>query len=767
MKSSDVIKHVKGESIFVDDMPVPQGTLYASVFDSKIAHGKITKLDLSEALKVPGVVKIITYKDIPGENQIGNIIPDEHLLAEDTVEFIGEPIAIVIAETEMIAKKAKNKIKIEYEELTPITDPREAYEKGSVIIPPRIFSMGDVENSFNECEYIIEDSVEISGQEHLYLETQGAVAVPSEGGGIKIYSSTQGPTAVQSTAAKVLNLKMHQVEVDVLRLGGAFGGKEDQATPWAVMAALGAKLTNKSVKLVLHRHDDLRMTGKRHPYSADYKIGLSKDYKILAYEVTFYQNAGAAADLSTAVLERTLFHTTNSYFIPNVKATAISCKTNLPPNTAFRGFGGPQGMFVIESAIHKAALSIGVEPFIIQKKNLLTEGSKFYYGQIAERVNALKCWNEAEKRYSFDKIKNSVEEFNKQNILKKKGVSFMPVCFGISFTNTMMNQASALVHIYTDGSVSVSTAAVEMGQGVNEKMINIASKVFSIDKTKVKVESTNTTRVANTSPTAASSAADLNGNALLFACNSLLARLKKHAADLLKLDDEKNIEIVDGEILYNGKETELNWHKLIRSANQHRISLSAQAFYATPDIYFDKKKEQGHPFAYHVYGTAITEVTVDCLRGTYEIDSVKVVHDYGKTLNHAIDLGQVEGGIVQGIGWMTVEELVQDKQGRLNSNSLSTYKIPDIYSAPKKLETYFLEDSENPYGPFKSKAVGEPPLMYGIGTYFAISNAVKAFNPNIELQYSSPITHEKTLMQLYQCKVASKEKSKITSAELQ
>lgn len=766
MKSSDVIKHVKGESIFVDDMPVPQGTLYASVFDSKIAHGKITKLDLSEALKVPGVVRIITYKDIPGENQIGNIIPDEHLLAEETVEFIGEPIAIVIAETEMIAKKAKSKIKIEYEELTPITDPREAYEMGSLIIPPRIFSMGDVENSFTKCEYLIEDRVEISGQEHLYLETQGAVAVPVEGSGIKIYSSTQGPTAVQSTAAKVLNLKMHQVEVDVLRLGGAFGGKEDQATPWAVMAALGAKLTNKPVKVILHRHDDLRMTGKRHPYSADYKIGLSKDYKILAYEVTFYQNAGAAADLSPAVLERTLFHTTNSYFIPNVKATAISCKTNLPPNTAFRGFGGPQGMFVIESAIHKAANSIGIEPYIIQRKNLLIEGSKFYYGQIAERVNALKCWDEAEKRSSFEKINNSVKEFNKQNRLKKKGVSFMPVCFGISFTNTMMNQASALVHIYTDGSVSISTAAVEMGQGVNEKMINIASKVFSIDKVKVKVESTNTTRVANTSPTAASSAADLNGNALLFACNSLLARLKKHTVDLLRLDDEKNIDLVDGRIIHNGKETELDWNKLIRSANQHRISLTAQAFYATPDIYFDKKKEQGHPFAYHVYGTAITEVTVDCLRGTYEIDSVKVVHDYGKTLNHAIDLGQVEGGIVQGIGWMTVEELVQDSKGRLNSNSLSTYKIPDIYSAPKKIETYFLEESENPYGPFKSKAVGEPPLMYGIGAFFAISNAVKAFNPYVDLKYSSPITHEKTLMQLYQGRKTAKERSKITSSEI-
>lgn len=749
MKSADAIKHVKGESIFIDDMPIPEGTLFASVFDSPIAHGKIININLTDAYKVSGVVKIITAKDIPGQNQVGNIIADEVLLADKKVEFIGEPIAIVIAETLEAAKKAKSKIKVEFKKLSVITDPREAFEKGSLIIPPRTFAMGNVKNEFANCDHVIEGKVEIGGQEHLYLETQGAVAIPSEAGSIKLYSSTQSPTVVQRTVANVLNLKMHQIEVDVLRLGGAFGGKEDQATPWAVMAALGSKLTGKPVKLILNRHDDLRMTGKRHPYSVDYKMGLSNDKKIVAYEVTFYQNAGACADLSTAILERTLFHVTNSYYIPNVKATGISCKTNLPPNTAFRGFGGPQAMFVIESAIHKAAEVMGVKPHEIQKKNLLKEKDKFYYGQEAVRVKARKCWNEAFEKYEFMKKEKEIDAFNKSSRLTKKGLSLMPICFGISFTNSMLNQASALVHIYTDGSVSISTAAVEMGQGVNQKMIDIAAETLSINKDRIKIESTNTTRVANTSATAASSGADLNGNALLIACDSLLARLKKHAADKLKVKDIKKIDIREEAIYYNNKATKLTWDELITSAYVNRISLSSQAFYATPDIYFDREKNQGHPFAYHVYGTAITEATVDCLRGTYHIDSVEVVHDFGKSINRAVDLGQMEGGIVQGIGWMTIEELSQDAEGKLLSNSLSTYKVPDIYSAPKKITTNFLEDSENPFGPLKSKAIGEPPFMYGIGSYFAIANAIKAFNPNSIINYSAPITHEKTLLQLY------------------
>ena len=367
----DSYTHLRGESVYLDDIPVISGTLYAAVFDSPIAHGQIKSLDTSEAEKINGVVKIFTAKDIPGENQIGGIVPDEELLAGTHVHFCGMPVALVVAETEEIAKAALKKIKIEIDPLPIITDPREAKEKGELIIPPRTFKIGETDSAWSTCDYIFEGRTETNGQEHLYIETQGAYAVPQENGAIKIYSSTQGPTAVQRTAARVLAMPMNKIEVDTTRLGGGFGGKEDQATTWGVLCALAAYHLNRPVKYSLHRMEDMRMTGKRHPYSADFKIGLNKDLKIIAYEVTFFQNAGAAADLSPAVMERTLFHCTNSYFVPHVKATAYSCRTHLPPNTAFRGFGGPQGMFVIEAAIAKAAEQLGIPATAIQQKNLL------------------------------------------------------------------------------------------------------------------------------------------------------------------------------------------------------------------------------------------------------------------------------------------------------------------------------------------------------------------------------------------------------------
>ncbi|NNG26974.1 MAG: molybdopterin-dependent oxidoreductase, partial [Ignavibacteriaceae bacterium] len=444
MKNIDIINHVKGESQFVDDIVAPENILYASVAYSKIANGKILELDTNAAKRLYGVKDVFTAEDIPGRNQIGGIIEDEELLACGKVEFIGQPVALVVADKKSFANKAASKIKIDCKELPAITDPREAYKKGDLIIPPRTFSLGDTENNWDDCEFIVEATAESGAQEHLYLETQGAFAYPTEGNGIKIISSTQAPTTVQKIAATVLNLPMNKIEVDVLRIGGGFGGKEDQATCWAVLAALGAYKTKRPVKLILNRQEDIRLTGKRHPYSSDYKIGLSQAGKIICYEVTIYQNAGAAADLSPAIMERTLFHCTNSYYIPNVKATCISCKTNLPPNTAFRGFGGPQGMFVIESAIYKAAEKMNIEPSKIQKINLLVEGNEFPYGQLAENCNARKTWNHADKKYEIGKATREVKKFNKENDLYKKGIAVMPICFGISFTNTSMNQASAL-----------------------------------------------------------------------------------------------------------------------------------------------------------------------------------------------------------------------------------------------------------------------------------------------------------------------------------
>ncbi|CAN5424220.1 xanthine dehydrogenase molybdopterin binding subunit [soil metagenome] len=747
MKNIDSRTHVRGESIYLDDIPLIRGTLFGVAFGSPVAHGIIRSLDLTEAEAMPGVVRILTYKDVTGENQIGGIVPDEPLLAEHHVHYCGMPIAFVLAETDDEARAAVKKISVTIEPLPVITDPRDAQAKGELIVRPRTFRLGETATAWAQCAYIFEGVADTNGQEHLYIETQGAYAIPQENNGIKLYSSTQGPTAVQRAVTKSSGLPMHQIDVDVTRLGGGFGGKEDQANMWAALCALATHILKKPVKYSLHRLEDMAMTGKRHPYSSDFKIGLDNDLKIIAYEVTFYQNAGAAADLSPAVMERTLFHCTNSYFIPNVTATAYCCRTNLPPNTAFRGFGGPQGMFVIEAAIAKAAESLGVDAAVIQTKNLNKTGDEFPYGQKAES-EAHACWNKAIELYDIKAIRHNVASFNAANALYKKGMALMPVCFGISFTNTRMNQARALVHVYTDGSVGVSTGAVEMGQGVNTKMLQVAAQTFSIQPERVKLQSTSTYRIANTSPSAASATADLNGRAVQIACTDILNRLKAVAADVLQSSVDE-ISLRDEHIYLGDKKTDWHWQRLVMEAYAKRVSLSEHAHYSTPDIHYNAITEKGHPFAYHVYGTAIVDVTVDCLRGTYELETVKVVHDFGASMNPLIDRGQIEGGIVQGIGWMTMEEVVFDTAGRLRSNALSTYKVPDIYSVPKEIQIDFLQTQQDNLAIFRSKAVGEPPLMYGIGAYFALRNAILAFNPTATIPFDAPMTPEKVLLALY------------------
>ena len=749
MKNTDSYSHLRGESLYIDDLNTQQGTLYGLVFDAPIAHAKILDLDIAKAEALAGVIKIFTHKDVPGQNQIGGIIPDEPLLAETDIHFWGQPIAFIVAESEAIAKKARALITIKMEALPVITTATEAFKKGQFVCAPRTFNLGNTTDAFKNCDYVIEDFTFSNGQEHLYLETQGAYAECQENGKIKVTSSTQGPTQVQKAIAKVLGVGMHQIEVDVIRLGGGFGGKEDQATAWAAMAALAANHLHKPVKFVLNRHDDLRMTGKRHPYESTFKIGLNKDLKIQAFEATYLQNSGAAADLSPAIAERTLFHATNAYNIKNVHTTVHSCKTNLPPNTAFRGFGGPQGMFVIESAIAKAAEKLNIPAYKIQEANLLQENDEFSYGQIATQVEAQNTWQTAIKDFDFEDDVKAIQKFNTKNTELKKGISVMPICFGISFTNTPMNHARALVHIYQDGSIGFSTGAVEMGQGVNTKLKQIVVQTLGLSSDKIIVETTNTTRVANTSPSAASATADLNGKALQFACDSLKERLLNVASEELQLD-KKNLTIKNASVYNQQKSTYLTWESLVQMAFLKRVNLSEQAHYATPEIHFDKTKEKGHPFAYHVYGTAISTATVDCIRGTYDIDSVKIIHDFGKSMNLDIDMGQIEGALAQGIGWMTMEEIAYDKNGRLLSNALSTYKVPDVFAMPEIVEVKALESAGHEMAILKSKAVGEPPLMYGIGTYFAIQNAIKAFNKNHSLKFDAPMTPEKVLKNLYQ-----------------
>lgn len=748
-KHIDSHLHVRGESRYVDDVPPPPGMRHAAVFGSPVAHGIITRLATDAARAAPGVVAVLTAEDIPGVNRFGPIIEDERLLAEREVCFIGHPVALVVARTAHQARQARELIEVEIDELPVVVDPRAAFAAGDLIHPARTMAAGDVAGAWNECDVVVEGRCEIGGQEHLYLETQRARAVPREDGAMQVFSSTQGPAAVQHVTAVVLGVPMHKVEVDVKRLGGGFGGKEDQATHWAAMAALAAAHLEAPVELVLNRLDDIRMTGKRHPYSADFKIGLNAQRKILAYEAMFYQNSGAFADLSAPVLARTLFHANNAYFIPNVRVTAAACRTNLQPHTAFRGFGGPQGMFVIEAAINKAADAMGIDAAAIQRANLLRDGDRFHYGQVAERCRAETTWDELEASFGVDGIRRRVAGHNRGNFAVKKGCALMPVCFGISFTKSHLNQGNALVHVYTDGSVSVTTGGIEMGQGISSNVASVVARTFGISRRRVRVESTNTTRVANMSPSAASATTDLNGNAAIIAVESILDGMRKVAAEELGATAPATVTIVGERVHARGQPSGMKWVDLVDATYRARKRLSAHGHYATPGIHYDEEREHGHPFAYHVYGTAVFEVTVDCLRGTYAVDQVKIVHDLGRTINPTVDRGQVEGGLAQGMGWMTMEDLQWDADGRCLSHALSTYKAPDVYFMPDDMAVKFLQPEDNPYGPLGAKAVGEPPLMYGIGVFFALRNAMKAFRPGAALTLDAPMTPERLLLALH------------------
>ena len=746
MSWPDLEAHVRGTSRYIDDSPDPAGLLHAAAVTSPLPHAKLISIDATAALESPGVLAVYTAADIPGANQIGGIIQDEELFATSAVHFIGQPLAVVVAETFHQARVGARACTLELEELPAIFDARQAAAAGELITASRILEAGDVDAAWADCDVVVEGRAETAGQEHLYLETQAALAIPEEGGRIKIFSSTQAPTAVQRIAARVLGLPMNLLEVEVTRLGGAFGGKEDQATPWAVMAALAAHHTNRPVRMTLSRHEDMCFTGKRHPYSSDFKLGLKADGTIVAYEVHLWQNAGAAADLSPAILERSLFHATGAYFVPNARIHAASCRTNLPPFTAFRGFGAPQAMFVMEAAIDRAAEIMKISRSKIQAKNLLNEGDAFPYGMRVERSQARRSFKEAAERFDLTGLEAEIANHNDSNRLTKRGIAVMPVCFGISFTNTMLNQAGALVHVYTDGSVSVSTSAIEMGQGVNAKILAVAGATLGVSRERIRIESTTTRTVANTSPTAASSGADMNGRATELACRAIADRLLSVAAERLDTPFEK-LSISEGRVLTNGEPTELEWNELVWTAYTKRVNLSAHAHYATPGLWYDKETEQGEPFAYHVFGTAVLEVTVDCLRGTYTVDRVRMVHDGGRSLEERVDRGQLEGGLVQGLGWMTMEELVF-KEGRNVSDTLSTYKIPDLPSTPV-LEGHFLEDADNPKAVMHSKAIGEPPFMYGIGVYYALLQALRAFRPDHDGFYDAPLTPEKALMFLH------------------
>ena len=748
MKNSDMKMHVRGKSIFVDDIAAPQGLLHAVLFTSPISKGKIKRLDISKAQKAEDVAGVFIWKDIPGKNQIGHVILEDHeLFAVENLEYIGQPIAMVVASTKRAAVDACKLMKLEVEELKAVYDPREAYDKGMIHGKKRILINGNSDEAFKKCVHIAKGRADCGPQEHFYFETQRALAIPNEDGTMKVCASVQSPGAFQRHIADVLNVPMHKVEIEIRRLGGGFGGKESTAV-WATAPAVAAKLLNRPVKMVLSRNEDIATTGKRHPFSFDYKIGLDTEGNILAYEIDLYQHAGACTDISLAVLERALLHTTGAYRIPNVRITAVSCRTNIPPNNAFRGFGVPQAAFGMESALWHAAEVMGVDVSLVKRKNLLKDGDSLPYGMQLEKTNIVRCWDELDKKCSLEKRIKAVAKYNKANKDTKRGIAVIPVCFGISFSQTALNQASSLVNIYVDGSVSVSTGAVEMGQGVNTKIVLVAAQVFSISKDKIRVDTTNTSRIPNASPTSASTGADLNGMAAKMACEEILKRLKIFAAKRIKHDNPEDISIRDEIVYLRSSKTDYRWEQLIKDAYWDRTDLSCHSYYTTPGIYLDREINKGRPFAYYGYGTSVTEVLVDCVRGTYDIEAVDVVHDVGTSISSSIDKRQIEGAVIQSIGWSTIEQIRYGKNGKVLTG-VNAYKIPDIKFCPKKFNVHLLENSSNSFAVCNSKAVGEPPFIHGIGAYFAILNALRSVRKDKPIP-SLPLTPEKVFMYIHE-----------------
>ena len=747
MKNEDMGMHVRGTSRFVDDIPAPEGCLHAVLYTSPVARGKIISLDVSRAAAAKGVAAVYTHRDVPGLNQVGHVLKDQPLLAIDSVEYIGQPIALVVADTPRNAQRAVKLISADIEKLEAVFDPREAAAKGLIHGARRVLVNGEPEAAFAKCKYVAQGRLSSGPQEHFYFETQRALAVPGEHDTIKVYASAQSPGAFHRHLAEVLGIPMHKVELDIRRLGGGFGGKESTAV-WIVAPAMAAFILKRPVKLVLGRNEDIATSGKRHAYEYDYKLGLDAEGKILAYEIDLFQHAGACADISLAVLGRSFLHVTGSYNVPNVRITAVSCRTNIPPNNAFRGFGVPQGTFSIEAALQHAAELMGADAEGLKHKNLLRDGDTLPYGVKLASVNAVRCWETLDKKVDLAARRAAVAEYNKTHTDTKRGLSVVPVCFGISFAQMALNQASALVNIYVDGSVSVSTGAVEMGQGVNTKIRVVAARTLGIPVDKVRVETTNTSRIPNASPTSASSGADLNGMATKFACERLSSRLREFAARHLACGDPASVAIRDGDVCVAEKRSDLGWEKLVAAAQWARVDLSEHAFYATPNLHYDLATERGNPFAYYSYGTSLTEVLLDCVRGTYSIESIDVVQDVGESLSPEIDLGQIHGAVVQGMGWATLEQIRYGADGKVLTG-VNAYKVPDIKFVPKRFEVTLLKDSSNPFAVCNSKAIGEPPFIHGLGAYFAILQALRSVRKDKPAP-SLPLTPEKAFMYLHE-----------------
>ncbi len=722
--------HVTGASVFIGEDRKPEGLLHARFLFSPVAHARISRLNLDKARKLADVTAVLSWTDVPGENQIGHVIKDEPLFPQEEIMYAGQPLAMALSPYPKVAEQAVKLIELEYDELQPIFDIDEADRNKQWYIPERKIECGNVNAALAKAKYTLSGTVESSNQEHFYMETQRCRAVPGEGKTIILYSATQSTMEVQEVMSHVLGIPAHNIIIDVPRLGGAFGGKERAGTLWACLAGLGAFVTRRPVEVKLDRTEDMLATGKRHPFRSRYKIGFDEQGRITAYDVELLSNGGAYADLSVAILERAMFHAENAYHIPNARIRGRACRTNLPPNTAFRGFGAPQGIFVIEYLIEAVAHKLMLDPLAVRLRNLYKKGDLAPYGQKISETNLRALFRRLQRISHYDKLVADTDEFNRTHRDKKRGLAAVPVKFGISFTTALLNQGSALVWIYIDGTVSVTTGGVEMGQEVNSKVALIVSKILGIPFDRIRVESSNTQRVGNASPTAASTGTDINGNAARAAAEQLRERLLSKAAELLSEKTGKKVRpqdislINDKAVLTGRSASYIRIPALIRGLYESRVPLGAYGYYATPKVNFDREIGKGHPFAYFVYGCALARVEVDVLTGDSKIIETYIVHETGPLLHDEIDRGQIIGAFIQSFGWCTMEEMPHDARGKYLALSPSTYKIPGIRDLPEKLVVEMVQSPCREASVLGSKAVGEPPFIYGEAVWFALRNAV-------------------------------------------
>ena len=766
VKHDSAPKHVTGEAVYVDDRLEFPNQLHVYARMSDRAHARIISIDTSPCYQIPGVAIAITAKDVPGQLDIGAVLPGDPLLADGKVEFVGQPVIAVAADSLETARKAAMAAIIEYEDLEPVLDVVDALRKQHFVLDSHTHKRGDSASALATAPRRLQGTLHIGGQEHFYLETQVSSVMPTEDGGMIVYTSTQNPTEVQKLVAEVLGVSMNRIVIDMRRMGGGFGGKETQAAGPACMCAVIAHLTGRPTKMRLPRMEDMHMTGKRHPFYVEYDVGFDDDGMLQGIQIDLAGNCGYSPDLSGSIVDRAMFHSDNAYYLGDVTIHGHRCKTNTASNTAYRGFGGPQGMVAIEEIMDAVARELGKDPLEIRKRNYYgkTERNVTPYYQTVEHNMLDEMTAELEASSEYAKRREEIRAFNASSPILKKGLSLTPVKFGISFTASFLNQAGALVHVYTDGSIHLNHGGTEMGQGLNTKVAQVVAEVFQVDIDRIQITATNTDKVPNTSPTAASSGTDLNGKAAQNAALTIKQRLVEFAARHYTVTEE-DVQFKNGQVRI--RDRFITFEELIQQAYFGQVSLSSTGFYRTPKIYYDRDQARGRPFYYYAYGAACSEVLVDTLTGEYRMLRSDILHDVGASLNPAIDIGQVEGGFIQGMGWLTMEELVWNDKGKLMTSGPASYKVPAVADMPLDLRVKLVENRKNPEDTvFHSKAVGEPPFMLGISVWCAIKDAVASLaDYKVQPKIDAPATPERVLWGVEQMRKLKQQAAAPTATE--